>query len=60
MRDWTATPDDPSGYSKMRSFLLDASERLEALEIPTANQMGTAADWVGSRSEWLGESARAL
>jgi len=58
--DWTGTPEDPSGYSKMRTFLTGAAERLSALGAATADQMQTAANWVGLPSEWLGESALAL
>jgi hypothetical protein len=58
--DWTGTPEDPSGYLKMRSFLIASAERLSALDVSTADQMKTAAKWVGSPSEWLGESALAL
>jgi hypothetical protein len=58
--DWTATPDDPSGYLKLRAFLTSAAERLAALGVATAADMKTAANWVGLPSEWLGESAFAL
>lgn len=58
--DWTGTPEDPSGYFKMRSFLTATAERLSALRVATADQMQAAANWVGLPSEWLGESAFAL
>lgn len=60
MLDWTGSPDDPSGYVKLRTFLVAAADRLTALGVPTADDMRSAANWVGSPSEWLGESALAL
>jgi hypothetical protein len=58
--DWTGTPDDPSGYAKFREFMATSAERLESLGLATSGQMKTAANWVGSPSEWLGESALAI
>jgi hypothetical protein len=58
--DWTGTPDDPSGYVKFRSFLTTATGRLESLGVVTAAQMKTAANWIGSPTEWLYESALAI
>lgn len=60
MLDWTGTPDDPSGYVKLRAFLTSTTERLESLGVATSDQMKAAANWVGSPSEWLGESALAV
>jgi hypothetical protein len=60
VRDWTGTSDDPSGYAKMRSFLTEVAARLTALGVGTADQVTTAATWIGSPSEWLGESAVAI
>ncbi len=58
--DWSGTTDDPSGYLKMRAFLGEVAEKLASLDVATAGQVRAAADWVGSPTEWLGESALAL
>lgn len=58
--DLTGTPDDPSGYLKLRSFLSGTTDQLESLDVATADQMKAAANWIGSPSEWLGESALAI
>lgn len=60
MRDWSATPDDPSGYFKFRSFLDELVERLSALGVATSDQVRAAANSVDLPSEWLGESALAI
>ncbi|MCP3876833.1 MAG: hypothetical protein GY701_00340 [Sulfitobacter sp.] len=60
MSDWSGTPDDPSGYLKMRALLGEVAEKLASLDVATAGQVREAADWVGSPTEWLGESALAL
>lgn len=58
--DLTATPDDPSGYVKLRAFLASTAKRLELLGRATAEQVNLAARSVDLPSEWLGESAFAI
>jgi hypothetical protein len=45
---------------KLRAFMATTTERLESLGVATSGQMRSAANWVGSPSEWLGESALAI
>jgi hypothetical protein len=58
--DWSGTPDDPSGYFKMRAFLHAAARQLSDLDAPTADAIRSAADNPSLPSEWLGQAALAI
>lgn len=59
--DWSATPDDPHGYKKLRAAVDSFALQLDDLGLaPLATRLRTAQQFVGMPTEWMGETALAL
>lgn len=59
--DFTATDDDPHGYSKLRSTVDLFAHELDRLNAPQlAQRLRDSQQFVGMPSEWMGETALAL
>jgi hypothetical protein len=59
--DFSATPDDPHGYKKLRSAVDSFARQLQELGLPTlAARLRDSQKYEGMPSEWMGETAFAL
>ena len=59
--DFTATHDDPHGYSKLRSAVDSCALELERVSAPElAQRLRDSQQFVGMPTEWMGETALAL
>lgn len=59
--DWSGTPDDPHGYFKLREFMVDAADRVDALgHAEMSQRLRVAGKWIGTPGEWMGECGLAL